>query len=101
MSGMQPFAAASASDSISHYLEGFHMASEVKSSRVGSAVSVAVGERVTVGDAAAEYVLISVDHATGRLELLRLNPTRIESEIPASEVRRTNQGGPRAASEGN
>jgi hypothetical protein len=41
-----------------------------------------------------------VDHATGRLELLRLNPTRIESEIPASEVRRTNQGGPRAASEG-
>jgi hypothetical protein len=53
-----------------------------------------------VGDAAAEYVVITVDHATGRLELLRLNPTRIENEIPVSKVRRKNQGGPRLVSEG-
>jgi len=77
------------------------MASEVKSSRAGSAVSVAVGERVTLGDAAAEYVVISVDHATGRLELLRLNPTRIETEIAASDVHRKIQSGPRLGSEGN
>ena len=60
------------------------MGSEVKSSRAGSALSVAVGERVTVGESDTEFLAVNVDHATGRLELLRLNPGRIESDIPAS-----------------
>jgi len=59
-----------------------------------------VGERVTVGESGTEYVVVSVDHATGRLELLRLNPGRIESDIPASEVRKKIERGPRLASEG-
>jgi hypothetical protein len=75
------------------------MGSEVKSSRAGSALSVAVGERVTVGESGTEYVVVSVDHATGRLELLRLKPGRIESNVLPSEVRRMIPGGPRQVSE--
>lgn len=51
-------------------------------------MSVAVGERVTVGDSETEYVVVNVDHATGRLELLRLKPGRIEGDIPVSAVRK-------------
>jgi len=74
------------------------MGSEVRSSRVGSGVSVSVGERVTVGDSDTEYVVVSVDHATGRLELLCLKPGRIEGEVPVSSVRKTGENGPHLAS---
>jgi hypothetical protein len=68
------------------------MASEVKTSRVGAVASVSIGERVTLGDSDTEYVVVSVDHATGRLELLRLRPGGIESDVPASAVRKKATG---------
>jgi hypothetical protein len=75
------------------------MGSEVKSNRVADARSVSVGERVTLADSETEYVVVNVDHATGRLELLRLNPGRIEGDIPISAVRKTTDSGPRLATE--
>jgi hypothetical protein len=71
------------------------MDSEIKAARAGSASSVSVGERVTVGDLATEYVVVSVDHATGRLELLRLSPGRIESDVPVSSVTKRSSPEPR------
>lgn len=62
------------------------MGSELKASRLSADASVSVGERVTLGDSNCEYVVVSVDHATGRLELLRLKPGRIEKEVPISLV---------------
>jgi hypothetical protein len=75
------------------------MGSEVKSNRVADARSVSVGERVTLADSETEYVVVNVDHATGRLELLRLNPGRIEGDIPISAVRKRTDSGPRLATE--
>jgi hypothetical protein len=74
------------------------MASELKPSRAGSTVSISVGERVTVGESGTEFVVVSVDHATGRLELLRMNPGRIESNIPSANVQRKSQTGPHPVS---
>ena len=68
------------------------MDSEVKSSRAGVAVPVSVGERVTIADSATEYIVVSVDHRTGKLELLRLNPGRIESELWMNVVRKSAVG---------
>jgi hypothetical protein len=75
------------------------MGSEVKSNRVADARSVSVGERVTLADSETEYVVVNVDHATGQLELLRLNPGRIEGDIPISAVRKRTDSGPRLATE--
>lgn len=65
------------------------MDSELKSNRAGVAVPVSVGERVTIADSATEYIVVSVDHRTGKLELLRLNPGRIESELWRNVVRKS------------
>ncbi len=62
------------------------MGSETKSTRTGSGKTVSVGERVTIEGSDFEYVVLSVDHATGRMELLRLNTGRIESDVPVSRV---------------
>lgn len=57
--------------------------------RFGGDVAITVGERVTLdGDPNTEYVVISVNQTTGRAELLRLNPGRIEHDISLSLVRR-------------
>jgi hypothetical protein len=64
------------------------MASELKAVRASSSLSVFVGQRVTVGDSDAEFVVVDVDHETGRLGLLRLKPGRIEAGIPVSSVRK-------------
>ncbi len=64
------------------------MASELKADRASSALSVSIGQRVTLGDSEAEFVVVNVDHQTGRLELLRLKPGRIEAGIPVSNVRK-------------
>jgi hypothetical protein len=64
------------------------MASELKADRATSALSVSVGQRVNVGDSDTEFVVVNVDHETGRLELLRLKPGRIASCIPVSNVRK-------------
>ncbi|UWZ85649.1 hypothetical protein [Occallatibacter riparius] len=69
------------------------MASELKAERANSALSVSVGQRVTVGDSETEFVVVNVDHETGRLELLRLKPGRIEADIPVSNVRRIVESG--------
>ena len=69
------------------------MASELKANRVTSAPSVSVGQRVTVGDSEAEFVVVDVEHETGRLELLRLKPGRFDAEIPVSNVRRMVESG--------
>jgi hypothetical protein len=71
------------------------MGSEVKSNRAADARPVSVGERVTLADSETEYVVVNVDHATGRLELLRLNPGRIEGDIPLSAVRKRTDPVPR------
>ncbi len=76
------------------------MGSEVKSSRAGSALWVAMGERVTVGESGTEYVVVGVDHAPGRRELLRLNPARNEMDVPASAMRKKSQSGPRLVPKG-
>jgi hypothetical protein len=75
------------------------MGSELKASRATAPLSVSIGERVTIGELGAEFVVVSVDHATGRLELLRLNPGRIESDVPLAAVRRKGTPDPRPASE--
>ena len=77
------------------------MGSEIKASRSDSAPSVSVGERVTVGDLATEYVVVTVDHATESLELVRLDPGRIESNVPVSSVTKRGPPGPRLVSEEN
>jgi hypothetical protein len=64
------------------------MASELKAEKASSALSVFVGQRVTVGDSATEFVVVNVDHETERLELLRLKPGRIDAGIPVSNVRK-------------
>ena len=69
------------------------MGSELRSSRAGTARPVLVGERVTLADSETEYVVVNVDHATGRLELLRLNPGRIEGDVPISAVRKRTEPG--------
>lgn len=74
------------------------MDSELKSSGAGMGVSIAVGERVTLADSEAEYVVVNVDHARGRLELLRLKPGRIEGDIPVSSVRKRSQAAPHGSS---
>jgi len=60
--------------------------SETKSARPGTGKTVSVGERVTIEGSESEYVVLSVDHATGRMELLRLHSGRIESDVPVSKV---------------
>jgi hypothetical protein len=62
--------------------------SEAKSTRPGSGQAVSVGERVIIEGSDSEYVVLSVDHAAGRMELLRLNTGRIEADIPVSKVQR-------------
>jgi hypothetical protein len=47
----------------------------------------------------AEYVVLSVDHAAGRMELLRLNTGRIESDVPVSSVRKKLEHPARPASQ--
>lgn len=72
----------------------------MKADRPSPAVPVSVGERVTLGDAAVEYVVVSVDDATGTLELLRLKPGRIESNVPMSAVQKKARTGPRLVKKG-
>jgi hypothetical protein len=62
------------------------MASELRSKRAGLGVSVSIGERVMMEGREGEFVVVDVDHANGRIELLQLKPARIESG-PASSVR--------------
>jgi hypothetical protein len=69
--------------------------SETKSARPGSGKTVSVGERVTIEGSDSEYVVLSVDHATGRMELLRLNSGRIESDVPVSRVLKKLEAGTR------
>jgi hypothetical protein len=75
------------------------MGSEVKSSRSGSGETVSVGERISIQGADSEYVVIDVDHATGRMELLRLKPEGIESGGLVSSLRARSEPGPHRASE--
>jgi hypothetical protein len=70
------------------------LGSELKSTLSGGAAALSVGERVTLDDPNTEYVVIDVDHATGRVELLRLKPGRIESDIPVASVRKRSETGP-------
>lgn len=47
-----------------------------------------VGERVQVDGRDGEFVVVDVDPAQGRVELLRLKPTAgIESDIPAMNIK--------------
>jgi hypothetical protein len=59
---------------------------ETKSARPVSAKTVSVGERVAIEGSDSEYVVLSVDHATGRMELLRLHTGRIESDVPVAKI---------------
>jgi hypothetical protein len=52
-----------------------------------------VGERVTIEGSDSQYVVLSVDRAAGRVELLRLNTGRIESDVPVSKLRRKLEAG--------
>lgn len=77
------------------------MGSEIKQG-AGKSIfdaNIAVGERVTLDDPETEYVVVKVDHAIGRVELLRLKPGRIERDIPLSTVRKKVETGPRLVSE--
>lgn len=76
------------------------MASELKAEGAGASVAVSVGERVTVGDYGAEYVVIDVDHATGRLELLHLKPGPIERNIPLTAVQKSATDGSQLVGDG-
>jgi hypothetical protein len=69
--------------------------SETKSARLGSGKTVSVGERVTIEGSDLEYVVLSVDHATERMELLRLNSVHIESDVPVSRVLKKLEAGTR------
>jgi hypothetical protein len=52
-----------------------------------------VGERVTIEGSDTQYVVLSVDRAAGRVELLRLNTGRIEGDVPVSKLRRKLEAG--------
>ena len=65
------------------------MASSVKLNRIDIGSPVFVGERVKMDGSDGEFVVVSVDRATGSLELLQLRPGEIKRGIPVSSVRRT------------
>lgn len=64
------------------------MASQDDAKGASATVRVSVGERVTIDDSGTEYVVLSVDQASGRVELLHLNPARVERDIPVSNLRK-------------
>jgi hypothetical protein len=63
------------------------MASQFKAKgRTGA--DVAVGEPVIVEGCEGQYVVLGVDRARGRVELVKLKPGNIEIDIPIATVRR-------------
>jgi hypothetical protein len=70
------------------FFQGAKVVSELHSTGPVSAKIVSVGERVMIEGSDAEYVVLSVNHETGRMELLRLNTGRIEQDVPVSRVQK-------------
>ncbi|HWE86856.1 MAG TPA: hypothetical protein VG267_18065 [Terracidiphilus sp.] len=64
------------------------MASQFTASQGNAAAHVAVGEPVTVEGCEGQYVVLGVDHARGRVELVKLKPGHIVIDIPIATVRR-------------
>lgn len=65
------------------------MTPQFNASQGSAGVNVAVGEPVIVDGCEGQYVVIGVDPARGRVELVKLKPGHIEVDIPMATVRRT------------
>lgn len=67
-----------------------------KAGSKGGAGDVAVGETVIVEGCDGQYVVVRVDHARGRVELVKLKAGHIEVNIPIATVHRVCAAGSHA-----
>lgn len=57
-----------------------------------------IGQRVQLDGCDNEYIVVNVDHQTGRLELLQLRPTGRIENVPIHAIRPRTESGPHLVS---